>query len=570
MSAIEEQPPPFDADDRDEAAEAAFLASLPSHLRDVTARRELTRSSLPLRGHSMDNPQLSAVTQRVWDAEKQEARCLAEKHRALAELYDHDGDYEEAAEVEAVDATRAGLALRVTTGAARWHLRDAYQAVHLFPRCLAALESGALPSAWFQKMLKSSRSLTDDSRKDLDTAVAAWSPDISPERFFTLLKKLIALLQQREDRPDPLDTLTRSVELLPSVEPGMGAMQISGPITDILAQWKQVDESARAVQTAQRTALREGTPIPHDPDGLVLASGKATPLTELRFALMSSAALDLDGVSVPAGRFRLNITVPALTLLGASDEPGSLEGTIPLPPSMARSLAGSTEAWYRVLTDPTSGAFLPLPAQKYQPSAAMLEHLRLRSSMCAVPGCTRLTSWASECDHIEECRRGTPEAGALTEIENLHLLCWQHHLDKTAGLLDPTRLPTAVTEPGRTRWAVGRDGDVVTVIDDLDTASLQIVEDLEHAWTCFLRGTHAGEPVTEPVPAEPEAAGPEPPGPSDPGQVPPPEEPTELTGKPLPEYFCWEPPLLRRGCPRPPKEPENPPEPWKDLGPPPF
>ncbi|WP_394217159.1 HNH endonuclease signature motif containing protein [Brachybacterium vulturis] len=570
MSAIEEQSSPFDEGGRDEAVEAAFLASLPPRLRNVSARQELTRSSLPLRGRSMDDPQLSAVTQRVWDAEKQEARCLAEKHRALAELYEHDGQYEETAEVEAVDAARAGLALRVTTGAAGWHLRDAYQAVHLFPRCLAALESGVLPSTWFQKMLKSSRSLMDDSRKNLDIAVASWSPDISPERFFTLLKKLITLLEQREERPDPLDGLARSVELLPSVEPGMGTMQISGPIPDILAQWKLLDESARAVQTAQRTALREGTSIPHDPDGLVLASGRARSLTELRFALMSSATLDVDGVSVPAERFRLNVTVPALTLLGASDEPGSLEGTVPLPPSMARSLAGSAGAWYRVLTDPSSGAFLPLPAQRYQPSTAMLEHLRLRHSMCAVPGCTRPTSWASECDHIQECRRGMPDAGALTEIENLHLLCWQHHLDKTAGLLDPTRLPTAVTEPGRTRWVVGHDGDVVTVSDDLDTASLQIAEDLARAWTCFLRGTPAGEPVTEPVPAAPAPADPAPPGPGGPARVLPPEHPKESTEDSFPEYFAGEPPLLRPGHHPPPQEPESPPEPWEDLGPPPF
>src|SRR5699024_6971372 len=79
-------------------------------------------------------------------------------------------------------------------------------------------------------------------------------------------------------------------------------------------------------------------------------------------------------------------------------------------------------------------------------------------SMCAVPGCTRPTSWASECDHIEECRRGTEGEGGLTEIENLHLLCWQHHLDKTNGLLDPTRLPTTPTQPGRTRWRLGTRG----------------------------------------------------------------------------------------------------------------
>src|SRR5699024_12876731 len=115
----------------------------------------------------------------------------------------------------------------------------------------------------------------------------------------------------------------------------------------------------------------------------------------------------LEGGTGPARRCRLNLPVPARRLLGASDERGMLEGTIPLPPSMARSLAGNEQTWYRVLADGATAAFLPLPAQRYQPTAAMLEHLRLRHSMCAVPVCTRPTSWASECDHIAECLRGT-------------------------------------------------------------------------------------------------------------------------------------------------------------------
>src|SRR5699024_10479457 len=391
--------------------------------------------------------------------------------------------------------------------------------------------TGPMPSVWFQKMLRSSRALSDESRRKLDIAVSSWSVDISPERFFTLLRKLITLLEQREQRPDPLSCLTRKVELLPSTEPGMGTIQIHGPIPEILAQWKRLDESARAVQQAQRTALREGTPIPHDPDDRVRETGRALPLGELRFALLTGAGLDLEGVTVPACRFRLNIIVPALTLLGASDEPGMLEGTIPLPPSMARSLAGNEETWYRVLTDGATGAFLPLPAQRYQPTAAMLEHLRLRHSMCAVPGCTRPTSWASECDHIVEWLRGTEGEGALIEIENLHLLCWQHHLDKTNGLLDPTRLPTTPTQPGRTRWSIGTSGDIVTVIDDLDTASIQIAEDLAQPWACYLRSTHAADPATDPraTPRRP------------PGRT-----------------------------QNPPGRAQNPPDPWESPGPPPF
>ena len=316
-------------------------------------------------------------------------------------------------------------------------------------------------------------------------------------------------------------------------------LQIVGPIPEIIHRWKSLDESARAVQAAQRGALRDGTPIPHDPDGTVQETGRALPLSRLRFMLLTGAELDVDGVEVPAERFRLNVTVPVLTLLGASDEPGTLDGVTPLPPTMARSLAGSSTVWHRILTDASCGAFLPLPAERVRPTPAMLEHLRLRNGQCAVPGCTRPVSWASECDHIEECLRGTPDAGGPTRIENLHLLCWQHHLDKTNGLLDPVRLRTSPTEPGRTRWMIGPHGDAVTVIDDIDTASLHMVEVLTAAWTSLLRGRPAGSPA--------------PPGEPAPPRLDPPPEPSRADGS--------EPP---------PDAPEPPPGGWDEWGPPPF
>lgn len=182
-----------EARDPEQAAASAFLESLPQRLRVVRAREEITRDSLPRRGNSLEDPQLSAATQRVWDAEKRVAVALGEQYRALAELHQHDGQYEEAAELDDVDPLRAALALRVTRNAAVWQLRDAHQAVHLFPRALERLESGVMPSAWFQRMLKSSRSLNDASRRNLDIALETWSMDITAERFFSLLKGLFAV-----------------------------------------------------------------------------------------------------------------------------------------------------------------------------------------------------------------------------------------------------------------------------------------------------------------------------------------------------------------------------------------
>lgn len=194
-------------------------------------------------------------------------------------------------------------------------------------------------------------------------------------------------------------------------------------------------------------------------------------------------------MSVPGDRFRLNVTVPVLALLGASDEPGTLDGTIPLPASMARELAGDSATWYRVLTDPATGTFLPLAVTAYKPTRPMLEHLRLRQATCAVPGCTRPSSWASECDHIQEYDRTDPARGGRIEIENLHLLCWMHHRLKTNGLIDPVREDAGRRHPGRPgvmQWEVNA-GAAVAVRDDTDLATPATVADLTAAWEAFER-----------------------------------------------------------------------------------
>lgn len=514
-----------------DAAEQAFLASLPRRLRIVSARSPLTRDALPARADCEKDAALGETAQAVWDAEKDSARALAARYRALSVLFVEEAsvDLGDGHVKDDISTARAAIALRVTQGAARWELRAAHRAVDQLPRTLALLESGSFPSWWFQRMLRTAEDLSDESRIQLDVAVSTWSTDIAVERFITLLNALVGLLARREEEPETPPPPRREVTVVPSPGNGSGSLVASGPIPEILAYWKRLDETARAIQAAQRRALREGTEIPYDVDEIVTTTGRPLPLDRLRYELQLGATFDTDGVHVPQERFRLNVTVPVLTLLGVSDAPGMLEGTTPIPPLMARELAGRQTTWYRVLTDGCPATFLPLPAERYTPSPAMLEHLRLRNSTCAVPGCTRPTSWASECDHIEEFDHDAPEQGGRTAIENLHLLCWSHHQDKTAGLLDPTRLPTGEREPGRTRWRIGSRGDHVDVTDDTDSATLVAVAQLEKDWERHLAhknrprpsSAHRDEadspPLASPPPPRPEI----PPGPWDPDDPPP-------------------------------------------------
>ena len=430
-------------------------------------------------------PALPPHLQPVLAASLEESRRLAARFTTLAPSF-HDPereDYDE--DVAEAELLAVALALRCTRTVADRVLHDAHVAVTQLPRTHARLDSGEFPAAWFERILRRTRHLTPEQMASVDAAASQWPTTISTEQFHHRLSRLLSLLESQQETPAHLTPEgRRRVELLPTRDDGIGCLRVIGPAPEILALAQRLDAAARAVQAAQRRAFEAGEEPPLDPRGTVAETAMPASLALLQYDLLGGAALDTDGVRVPEPRFRLNVTVPVLTLLGGSEEPGMLEGTTPIPAAMARELAGASETWHRVLTDPCSGAFLPLPAQRYTPTRAMLEHLRLRNTTCAVPGCTRGTSWASEADHIEEYAHGDPEHGGLTEIENLHLLCWQHHRAKTAGELDPTRLPGTPGLPGRTSWSF-RDRARVIIHDNTDLASPETSRVLMDSWTRY-------------------------------------------------------------------------------------
>ena len=429
-----------------------------------------------------DRPLLPPRLRAVHEASLEESRRLAVRFRALAPSYRdpaEDGTDEDEAEAELL---AAALALRCTRTVADRIVRDAHRAVTELPRTLERLETGEFPAAWFERILRRTRHLTAARLEDVDAATVHWPVTLTTEQFQLRLSRLLSRLDSQQETPAHLTPEgRRRVELLPARDDGIGCLRVIGPAPEILDLARRLDASARAVQAAQRRAVEVGERIPLDPRGTAADTGRTSSLALIQYDLLAGAAFDTDGVQVPQPRFRLNVTVPVLTLLGGSEEPGMLEGTIPIPPAMARELAGQSATWYRVLTDPCTGAFLPLPADRYTPTRAMLEHLRLRSSSCAVPGCTRPVSWASEADHIQEYCHEDPEHGGLTELENLHLLCWQHHRAKTAGLIDPTRLPTTPGMPGRTAWSID-DRVSVMVRDGTDLASPAMTRELMDSW----------------------------------------------------------------------------------------
>ena len=60
------------------------------------------------------------------------------------------------------------------------------------------------------------------------------------------------------------------------------------------------------------------------------------------------------------------VTVPVMTLLGHSDEPGTLDGYGPIDADTARRLAATAPSFRRLLVHPETGVALSLGTETYR------------------------------------------------------------------------------------------------------------------------------------------------------------------------------------------------------------
>ena len=166
-----------------------------------------------------------------------------------------------------------------------------------------------------------------------------------------------------------------------------------------------------------RDACTAGTPDPGIPG----------PASTLRTA--DGAGLDrLTGVSpLPPWvttrgiRPQVVVTVPFLTLLGRSEEPGHVAGFGPIDAASARELAGRATGWTRILTDPVTDEVLDVGRTRYRVPEHLRRYVQVRDQTCRFPGCARP---AARCDLDHTVAW---EEGGGTSEGNLAHLCRAHH-----------------------------------------------------------------------------------------------------------------------------------------------
>ncbi len=95
----------------------------------------------------------------------------------------------------------------------------------------------------------------------------------------------------------------------------------------------------------------------------------------------------------------VQITVPALSVAGVSNTPGTLDGYGPIDPETAARIAVNAPSMTRILVQPETGTMLSVGRNQYRVPADLQRAVRLRDGTCRAPGCDRRAR-ACDLDHF--------------------------------------------------------------------------------------------------------------------------------------------------------------------------
>ncbi|TFC98778.1 HNH endonuclease [Cryobacterium sinapicolor] len=160
-------------------------------------------------------------------------------------------------------------------------------------------------------------------------------------------------------------------------------------------------------------------------------------LTQLRADVFDDLILNgVTATGVGKGiRGSVHVTVPVMTLLGHSEEPGHLEGYGPIDPDTAREIAARAPSFIRILTHPETEAVLSVGRTRYKVPKELRQYLQVRDETCRYPGCRRAATQC-EIDHTLDW-----QFGGLTEHDNLAHLCPADHALKSETRWTYVHLP---------------------------------------------------------------------------------------------------------------------------------
>ncbi|WP_311243317.1 DUF222 domain-containing protein [Microbacterium sp. WCS2018Hpa-23] len=372
---------------------------------------------------------LGAVTEMLVEVDRTIGSLLAARDGLLALgsriAVEAAGQAEEAT-ADGVDlATRAvaaefGAALRASDRTVQRHMLDAEVMVSRFPRVWRAQGAGLISAAHARVIVDAGQHLDDPAARDAYAAqLVAFAQTESPNRVGRMARRVADRLQPRSIDARHADARKERRVWMKNRADGMAELSVFGPAALVRGAFERVTAMANA-------ALADSSNGSSSRSSRDASSRDERTLGQAR----CDVALDLLLTGAPAGhdtaegmlgaiRATVSITVPVMSLIGASTAPAELDGCIPIDIRTARLLAGTAAGWDRVLTHPITGALLAV--DRYRPSAAMRRHLIARDQRCRFPTCGYA---ARDCDLDHTLDHAT---GGATDNDNLGDLCRRHH-----------------------------------------------------------------------------------------------------------------------------------------------
>ncbi len=335
--------------------------------------------------------------------------------------------------------TELACALRISERAAENLVGESRALVHDLPATQDALRSGRIGYRHAQVLI-------DHTATFPPAGVAAVEEAVLPKAESLTVPKLDRAARDLRERlhPESIEerhtrsVADRRIETCPARD-GMAWLSAFLPAPEVLGVENRLRDIAEQL-TGEPGEERTRTQLMADAftdlllDGTTIVSADGDSVEE-------RCTRRIDAPIGTGIRPRVLVTVPVLTLLGRSEEPGRLEGYGPIDADTARRIAARARSFTRILTHPETGAVLSVGRDRYAVPKDLRTWLRVRDETCRFPGCNR-NAGRADVDHVTDW-----QYGGGTDYGNLVHLCRSHHRVK-----HHTAWSSTSAGGGRVRW----------------------------------------------------------------------------------------------------------------------
>jgi len=314
-------------------------------------------------------------------------------------------------------------ALRLSAGTAAYRLGLATELTRL-PATLDLLERGEIGTHHARHLAETVIALDDATATAIETAVLGKAPEQTLATFKRAVRKAVLRAAPKRAEERHVEAMTQRRVVRTPDSDGMSGIWMLLPDTGATTFMTAIDALARRCSADDpRTADQR----------------RADAVVQLALdALAGTSSGDLPREH--GMRPSVQVTVALSTLLGLDEQPGDLDGSGPIPASVARRIAADeTGTWRRLVTD-EMGRLLDYGRSTYRPPKDLAEHVIARDRTCRFKNCNR-KSCRCELDHVLAW-----DEGGLTSEPNLHGLCGRHHHAKHQARWQPKRRPDGTTE----------------------------------------------------------------------------------------------------------------------------